>query len=105
MSEIADSIIEGESMKKALIAVVATLFATFGVLATATPASAAPQQTTAAAQPLAPHWALYQTWGSSGSITTAVCNIVGERGFQQHRWPAYYCDSGIFTTDLWIWIP
>ncbi|RSM44576.1 hypothetical protein DMA12_15495 [Amycolatopsis balhimycina DSM 5908] len=84
--------------------IAASTIAALGMVATAVPASAAsaPENTTAQAK--AGHWALYDTFG--GGIRGEIeCSVAGETGLRQGRWPAYYCDNGVFETDLMIWIP
>ncbi|MET8853256.1 hypothetical protein [Amycolatopsis sp. NPDC004625] len=89
-------------MKKLLI--IASTVAALGSPAAAVPAAADPLPAKTSQQAKAGHWALYQTFG--GGIRGEVqCVAVGETGYRQGRWPSYYCDNGIFSTDLIIWIP
>ncbi|BDM68257.1 hypothetical protein HEK616_17440 [Streptomyces nigrescens] len=85
-------------------AVAAALLAVGG-LVVAGPASAADQDGGASApRPPAGHWARYDTFSRSLAGRTE-CRAIGEAGRRQGRWPAYSCDSGVFTTYLAVWVP
>ncbi|WP_410667846.1 hypothetical protein [Amycolatopsis sp. cmx-4-68] len=81
----------------------ASAVAALGLLA-AVPASADPLPTKASASLSTGHWAVIATFGG-GIRGELQCVAEGETGYRQGRWSSYYCDNGVFETDLVIWIP
>jgi hypothetical protein len=89
-------------MKRMMIT--ATAVAALGLLTAAVPAAADPLPAKASTAPGTGHWAVIATYG--GGIRGEVqCVADGETGYRQGRWTSYYCDNGVFETDLVIWIP
>ncbi|MFD8548287.1 hypothetical protein [Streptomyces sp. NPDC059649] len=85
-------------------AVAAALLAV-GALVVAGPASAADQDgDPPGPRPPSGRWARYDTFTNSLAGRTA-CRTTGETGRRQGHWPAYSCDSGVFTTYLNVWVP